>query len=97
MREYINKHSGYEINTEGDSFSIAFLDVQRAVLFCLDVQHRLLETNWPPEVLQLPTCKPVRFDVSFCILFLWLMLLCLSPVVLRCVGPQYVWYRQCYA
>lgn len=67
VREYINKHSGYEINTEGDSFSIAFLDVPRAVLFCLDVQQRLLETNWPPEVLRLPTCKPVRWFV----LLLW--------------------------
>ncbi len=67
VREYINKHSGYEINTEGDSFSIAFLDVPRAVLFCLNVQQRLLETNWPQEVLRLPTCKPVCVFVWVCV------------------------------
>lgn len=59
MREAIAKHNGYEIITEGDSFSIAFTSVAAAVSFCLDTQYRLLETSWPKRVLRPSACKPV--------------------------------------
>jgi class 3 adenylate cyclase len=42
MREAIRIHNGYEINTEGDSFHIAFLDVVEAINFCMEVQYRCL-------------------------------------------------------
>lgn len=59
MREGIAKHNGYEIITEGDSFSIAFTTVAAAVSFCMDTQYRLLETSWPKRVLSLSSCKAV--------------------------------------
>lgn len=59
MREGIAKHGGYEINTEGDSFQIAFTNVADAVLFCMDAQYRLLDTDWPKEVLKLAGCREV--------------------------------------
>jgi class 3 adenylate cyclase len=60
IREGITKHSGYEINTEGDAFHIAFKTVVEAVNFCMEAQHRLLETPWTRDVLRLPPCREVR-------------------------------------
>lgn len=34
------KFDGYEINTEGDAFHIAFVDVTKAVMFCMETQYR---------------------------------------------------------
>lgn len=59
IREHIARHGGYEINTEGDSFHIAFSTIAQAVFFAMDTQYRLLETNWPKEVLKLPDCAEV--------------------------------------
>ena len=41
LREGIARHAGYEINTEGDAFHIAFKGVTEAVAFAMDVQYRL--------------------------------------------------------
>ena len=57
LREAIAKHGGYEINTEGDSFHVAFKSVVEAVGFCMDAQYKLLETPWTRDVLRLPTCR----------------------------------------
>ena len=64
MREGIAKSHGYEINTEGDSFQVAFTSVADAVLFAMETQYRLLETDWPKSVLKLPSCKQVQSLVS---------------------------------
>ena len=40
IREGIAKHGGYEINTEGDAFHIAFKNVVESVAFCMEVQYR---------------------------------------------------------
>ena len=40
MREGIAAHGGYEINTEGDAFHIAFTTVAQAVLFAMEAQAR---------------------------------------------------------
>lgn len=68
MREGIAQNRGYEIGTEGDSFHIAFCSVPEAVCFCMEAQMRLLETNWPREVLKLGPCKTVA-DSSKEVLF----------------------------
>jgi hypothetical protein len=60
LREGIAKHGGYEINTEGDAFHIAFKGVVEAVAFAMDVQYRLLEMPWSRDVLRLPTCREAR-------------------------------------
>lgn len=57
LREAIARHGGYEINTEGDSFHIAFKSVVEAVGFCMDAQYQLLGTPWTRDVLRLPTCR----------------------------------------
>jgi hypothetical protein len=59
MRECIAKHSGYEIITEGDSFSIAFTTVASAAACCMEFQWRLLHANWPSRVLRLNACRPI--------------------------------------
>jgi len=60
MRDLISAHGGYEINTEGDAFHVAFKDVSRAVHFCMEVQYQMMDIEWPREVLRLPECKEVR-------------------------------------
>ena len=40
MREGIAAHGGYEINTEGDAFHIAFVTVAQAVSFAMEAQAR---------------------------------------------------------
>lgn len=57
LREGIGVHGGYEINTEGDAFHIAFPRVAEAILFCLDAQYTLLDVKWPKELLRLSSCK----------------------------------------
>ena len=37
----------------------AVASTAQAVLFCLETQYRLLESAWPAEVLNLPSCKEV--------------------------------------
>jgi hypothetical protein len=65
MREGIAKNHGYEINTEGDSFHVAFTSVADAVLFAMETQYRLLDTDWPKNVLKLPSCKEVGLSVIY--------------------------------
>lgn len=38
MREGIAANGGYEINTEGDAFHIAFTTVAQAVVFAMEAQ-----------------------------------------------------------
>jgi class 3 adenylate cyclase len=59
IREAIAKHGGYEICTEGDSFQIAFGSCHAALAMAMDVQYRLLEANWPKNVLAQNACRVV--------------------------------------
>ncbi|KAH7623655.1 putative Adenylate cyclase [Nannochloris sp. 'desiccata'] len=60
LRDLIAVYGGYEINTEGDAFHVAFKDVSTAVHFCMEVQYQMMEVEWPREVLKLPECKEVK-------------------------------------
>lgn len=51
MRGLISKYVGYEVNTEGDSFTVAFHDALDAVAWALHVQEAMLEADWPEELL----------------------------------------------
>ena len=42
---------------QGDSFEVVFRDVRHGVVFCQEVQRRLLTEPWPPKVLHLPHCE----------------------------------------
>lgn len=49
MRKLIPKFCGYEVTTEGDSFTIAFHDPLDAIQYCLAAQTELLQQDWPDE------------------------------------------------
>ena len=64
LHEGIAKFNGYEINTEGDSFHIAFTSVAAAVQVAMETQTRLLDSDWPKDVLKLPACGQVTLSAS---------------------------------
>jgi hypothetical protein len=67
LRGYLKKHDGYEVKTEGlqfknliscskylfvgDAFFCSFADSLKAILFCVEVQEALMDTEWPAELL----------------------------------------------
>ena len=57
IREHIASHGGYEINTEGDAFYVAFKQVSSAVLCAMEIQYRLMETEWSKHILKMPGCR----------------------------------------
>mmetsp|Transcript_7066 Transcript_7066/g.19954 ORF Transcript_7066/g.19954 Transcript_7066/m.19954 type:complete len:1530 (+) Transcript_7066:2-4591(+) len=59
IRRQLALHNGYEINTQGDAFEIGFHGVEAAIRFCMKVQMDLLETQWPREILALPSAGRV--------------------------------------
>lgn len=59
MRRTAVRFGGYESQTEGDSFIIAFHTADDAVHFALEVQTALLQEPWPPELLAHEKCRPV--------------------------------------
>jgi class 3 adenylate cyclase len=59
IRKHLTFHAGYEINTQGDAFEIAFHSVEAAICFCLKVQQELLDIKWQREALALPTAARV--------------------------------------
>ena len=50
MRRQLRVFGGYEVKTEGDAFMVAFSTPTRALLCCLTVQLKLLEVEWPAEI-----------------------------------------------
>lgn len=57
MRDLIAAYGGYEINTEGDAFHVAFKNAATAVQFCMEIQYEMMQIEWPKEVLKLPGCE----------------------------------------
>eukprot|EP00727_Mastigamoeba_balamuthi_P005515 m51a1_g1583 putative adenylate cyclase (897) ;mRNA; f:118841-122058 len=51
-RTALREDGGYEVKTEGDSFMLAFRTPLSAVRWCTKVQQRLLEADWPEELLR---------------------------------------------
>ncbi|KAK9869016.1 hypothetical protein WJX84_000276 [Apatococcus fuscideae] len=47
LRTLTGRYFGYEVTTEGDSFTMAFHDPIDAVAWCMHVQQRLLKEEWP--------------------------------------------------
>ena len=59
MRKAADTFCGYEITTEGDSFSFAFHEASDACAFCLHVQRELMVQEWPKEICQEGRAGPV--------------------------------------
>jgi len=76
MRDALNEYCGFEIRTEGDSFSVAFPTVVLAMCFALKIQDEYItpispfhliciclsfvKERWPRDVLCLPNCSVVK-------------------------------------
>jgi len=60
IHHQIALNNGYETNTQGDSFEVAFGNVHSATRFCLAVQQDLLHASWSTQVLRLPSCGEGR-------------------------------------
>ncbi|CDO94944.1 unnamed protein product [Kluyveromyces dobzhanskii CBS 2104] len=50
MRRQLRIFGGYEVKTEGDAFMVAFPTPTSALVWCLSVQVKLLEAEWPGEI-----------------------------------------------
>ena len=54
VRKLRVEYSGYEVETEGDSFLLAFHDAVDAFGFSLDLQQKLYDAPWDDDILKLP-------------------------------------------
>ncbi|KAK9862757.1 hypothetical protein WJX84_009102, partial [Apatococcus fuscideae] len=61
-RRLLKKYCGYEVLTEGDSFTLAFHDCLDAVGFTHHFQEALLGLDWPPELLTQPAAAVVTME-----------------------------------
>ena len=52
MRQCYTNHHGYEINTEGDAFHLAFQHPADALAFALQAQLKLYKADWPDGILK---------------------------------------------
>ncbi|MBC8231535.1 tetratricopeptide repeat protein [bacterium] len=50
LRSAAEKHNGYEVKTEGDSFMLAFTKASDAVLCAVEAQIALADYPWPEDV-----------------------------------------------
>ena len=50
MRRQLRIFGGYEVKTEGDAFMVAFPTPIGALVWCLSVQLKLLDAQWPEEI-----------------------------------------------
>jgi len=53
IRELRAEHGGYEIDTEGDAFFLAFHSAEDAMKFALSLQEHLREADWSDDILRL--------------------------------------------
>eukprot|EP00759_Apiculatamorpha_spiralis_P056068 PhF_6_TR7954/c0_g1_i1/m.12016 len=54
MRDAISAHNGYEVRSEGEAFFVAFASTSDALHFCLSVQERLVQIEYPEILRKFP-------------------------------------------
>jgi hypothetical protein len=59
VRGTLHEHAGYEVEGEDGCFVCAFHTPEEAVEFGVELQRRLLEAAWSPEILRNKHCRPV--------------------------------------
>src|SRR5262245_40580019 len=47
LRQAFERHGGYEIDTQGDAFCVAFANARDAILAAVDSQRALAAYEWP--------------------------------------------------
>lgn len=60
LRNLMVRHQGYEVKQNGDGFMIAFQTAVSALEFSLEVQHELLEVEWPKDLLEFGAASEVK-------------------------------------
>ncbi|CDH14756.1 related to Adenylate cyclase [Zygosaccharomyces bailii ISA1307] len=50
MRRLLRIYGGYEVKTEGDAFMVAFPTPISALVWCMSVQLKFLDAQWPEEI-----------------------------------------------
>ncbi|CCH60410.1 hypothetical protein TBLA_0C06140 [Henningerozyma blattae CBS 6284] len=50
MRRQLRIYGGYEVKTEGDAFMVTFPTLLSGFIWCLSVQLKLLDAQWPDEI-----------------------------------------------
>lgn len=50
MRRLLRIYGGYEVKTEGDAFMVAFPTPISSMVWCMSVQLKLLDAQWPEEI-----------------------------------------------
>lgn len=50
MRRLLRIYGGYEVKTEGDAFMVAFPTPISSLVWCMSVQLKLLDAQWPEEI-----------------------------------------------
>ena len=53
IRKLLARLGGIELATEGDGFVLWFESVPYATVFCMELQHELMEVSWSPKVVKL--------------------------------------------
>ncbi|CUM66551.1 uncharacterized protein PRCAT00004220001 [Priceomyces carsonii] len=56
MRRQLRIVGGYEVKTEGDAFMVSFSSPTSALLWCFNVQQKLMAADWPAEILETDHC-----------------------------------------
>ena len=64
MRTLTTRHRGYEVKQNGDGFMFAFQKAISALEFCLDVQKKLMEVEWPEELLEMSAGTEVKTETG---------------------------------
>eukprot|EP01012_Entosiphon_sulcatum_P003727 TRINITY_DN11299_c0_g1_i2.p1 TRINITY_DN11299_c0_g1~~TRINITY_DN11299_c0_g1_i2.p1 ORF type:complete len:931 (+),score=146.26 TRINITY_DN11299_c0_g1_i2:21-2813(+) len=65
MRQGIEQFRGYEVKTEGDAFMVSFQSPVDAVNWCLAMQTKLLEADWPQDVHKHPSANVEQHGQGF--------------------------------
>ncbi|CAB9497520.1 Receptor-type adenylate cyclase [Seminavis robusta] len=60
VRQICCEYFGYEIDTEGDAFFLAFHEASDAVSFALDLQEALNGASWSDDILHLPWAREAQ-------------------------------------
>eukprot|EP00873_Tetraselmis_striata_P029058 jgi/Tetstr1/449322/TSEL_003837.t1 len=58
LRQCLHECFGYEVHTEGDSFTVAFHEAEDALRWCSMVQTSLHSLEWPPDIAAGPLTPP---------------------------------------
>mmetsp|Transcript_7144 Transcript_7144/g.26763 ORF Transcript_7144/g.26763 Transcript_7144/m.26763 type:complete len:1188 (-) Transcript_7144:1488-5051(-) len=62
IRQLLDEFHGFEVKVEGDAVMIAFSSPVEAVDFSMQVQLKLLDLDWPEEILHEERCQEIRDD-----------------------------------